>query len=100
MQWCRARGVGPLPAEPEVVAAFLAHEAERGLRTSTVARRASGIRLLHQLCPEHYDLQRSIRARYREIGWKFGYAVVYRFVRRRGDHRRGLAKRRSSVERL
>ena len=45
--WCRGRGVEVLPAEPEVVAAFLAHEAERGLRASTVARRASGIRLLH-----------------------------------------------------
>ena len=46
--WCRDRGVDPLPAKPEVVAAFLAHEAERGLRASTVARRASGIRLLHR----------------------------------------------------
>lgn len=46
--WCRGRGVQALPAEPEVVAAFLAHEAERGLRASTVARRASGIRLLHR----------------------------------------------------
>jgi site-specific recombinase XerD len=46
--WCRRRGVQWLPAEPEVVAAFLAHEAERWLRASTVARRASGIRLLHR----------------------------------------------------
>ena len=30
------------------MASFLAHEAERGLRASTVARRASGIRLLHR----------------------------------------------------
>lgn len=48
LQWCRERNVQALPAEPEVVAAFLAHEAERGLRASTVARRASGIRLLHR----------------------------------------------------
>ncbi len=47
-EWCRGRGVQALPAEPEVVAAFLAHEAERGLRASTIARRASGIRLLHR----------------------------------------------------
>ncbi len=46
--WCRGRGVEALPAEPEVVAAFLAHEAERGLRASTIARRASGICLLHR----------------------------------------------------
>jgi site-specific recombinase XerD len=48
MAWCRGRRVQALPAEPEVVASFLAHEAERGLRASTVARRASGIRLLHR----------------------------------------------------
>ena len=46
--WCRGRSVEALPAEPKVVAAFLAHEAERGLRASTIARRASGIRLLHR----------------------------------------------------
>ena len=39
--WCRERGVEALPAEPEAVAAFLAHEAGRGLRASTIARRAS-----------------------------------------------------------
>ena len=66
MQWCRERGVATLPAGPEVVAAFLAHEAERGLRASTVARRASGIRLLHRAagyetpdylrdCPNHAE---------------------------------------------
>jgi site-specific recombinase XerD len=48
MTWCQGRGVQGLPAEPETVAGFLAHEAERGLRASTVARRASGIRLLHR----------------------------------------------------
>jgi len=48
MTWCRGRGVQALPAEPGIVAGFLAHEAERGLRASTVARRASGIRLLHR----------------------------------------------------
>jgi site-specific recombinase XerD len=48
LAWCRGRAVEALPAEPEVVAAFLAHEAERGLRASTIARRASGIRLLHR----------------------------------------------------
>jgi len=48
MEWCRGRGVAPLPANPEIVAAFLAHEAERGLRASTISRRAAGIRLLHR----------------------------------------------------
>lgn len=48
LAWCRERSAQALPAQPEVVAAFLAHEAERGLRASTVARRASGIRLLHR----------------------------------------------------
>ncbi len=34
IRWCQGRGVDALPAEPEVVAAFLAHEGERGLRAS------------------------------------------------------------------
>jgi site-specific recombinase XerD len=46
--WCRERCLEALPAEPEIVASFLAREAERGLRASTVARTASGIRLLHR----------------------------------------------------
>jgi site-specific recombinase XerD len=47
--WCRARGVSALPALPESVAAFLAHDLERGTRPSTLGRRIASIRYAHKL---------------------------------------------------
>src|SRR5829696_676539 len=47
--WCRARGVGSLPAMPESVAAFLAHDTEPGTRPSTLGRRIAAIRYAHKL---------------------------------------------------
>jgi site-specific recombinase XerD len=47
--WCRARGVCALPASPEAVAAFLAHDVETGTRPSTLGRRVSAIRYAHRL---------------------------------------------------
>ncbi len=46
--WCTARSVTPLPAAPETVAAFLAHEAGRGLKPSSLERRRAAIRFLHR----------------------------------------------------
>ena len=46
--WCRERGVRAIPAEPEVVASFLAYEAQRGLAVSSISRRAAAIRLFHR----------------------------------------------------
>ena len=43
--WCGERGVRAIPAEPEAVASFLAHEAQRGLAVSSISRRAAAIRL-------------------------------------------------------
>ena len=37
--WCLAKGVASLPATPETVAAYLASEAEAGLKPSTINRR-------------------------------------------------------------
>lgn len=45
--WCTARGVAPLPAAPELVAAFLAAEAACGVKTATLARRVAAIRYVH-----------------------------------------------------
>jgi Phage integrase, N-terminal SAM-like domain len=45
--WCAERGVSVLPASPESVAAFLAHEAERQVRPSTIGRRVAAIRYAH-----------------------------------------------------
>jgi integrase len=47
--WCHARGLVPVPASPDTVAAFLAAEATAGARASTIAHRAAAIRYAHRL---------------------------------------------------
>jgi site-specific recombinase XerD len=47
--WCHRGGANPLPALPATVAAFLAHEAGRGTRPSTIGRRVAAIRYAHKL---------------------------------------------------
>ena len=47
--WCADRGATALPAEPATVAAFLAWEANRQTRPSTIGRRAAAIRYAHKL---------------------------------------------------
>ena len=41
--WCEGRGFLPLPAAPAVVAAFLADQAQVGIRPSTLSRRIAAI---------------------------------------------------------
>jgi site-specific recombinase XerD len=48
-RWCDARHLSPLPATPATLAAFLACEAKRGSRPSSIARRIAGIRHAHLL---------------------------------------------------
>jgi site-specific recombinase XerC len=48
-KWCTSRGVDALPALPESVAAYLASEAEAGLKPSTIGRRCAAIRHAHKL---------------------------------------------------
>jgi hypothetical protein len=48
-EWCAGRGVAALPATPQTVAAFLASEAETGLKPSTITRRCAAIRYAHKL---------------------------------------------------
>jgi site-specific recombinase XerD len=61
--WCSERGVQGIPAAPETVASFLAHEAQRGLAVSSISRRAAAIRLLHRAAghaaPTESELVRS-----------------------------------------
>ncbi len=61
--WCDERGVRAIPAEPEAVASFLAHEAQRGLAVSSISRRAAAIRLFHRAAghatPTESELVRS-----------------------------------------
>jgi site-specific recombinase XerD len=47
--WCAQRGVTALPASASAVAAFLACEAERGCRPSSIGRRIAAIRYAHKL---------------------------------------------------
>jgi site-specific recombinase XerD len=47
--WCSDRGVDALPTSPATVAAFLAAQAERGLRSATIARRCAAVRHYHRL---------------------------------------------------
>ena len=47
--WCGTKDVAALPAGPETVAAFLAAEANRGVKASTIGRRVAAIRHAHKL---------------------------------------------------
>ncbi|MDY8111139.1 site-specific integrase [Fulvimarina sp. 2208YS6-2-32] len=47
-EWCARNEVSPLPANFGTVAAFLAYSADRGLKASTVSRKASAIRFAHR----------------------------------------------------
>jgi site-specific recombinase XerD len=47
--WCAERNVSPLPASPSPTAAYLAWEAERGSKPSTIGRRVAAIRYAHKL---------------------------------------------------
>jgi site-specific recombinase XerD len=72
--WCRKQGVsGSIPATPDLVAAFLAHEAERGVKASTIGRRAAAIRYAHKLLSvpdptESEQVRRVLRGIRRRIG--------------------------------
>ncbi len=43
LAWCDARSATPLPADPRVVAVFLAAEAARGMAPMTIGRRLAAI---------------------------------------------------------
>ena len=73
--WCAEHHVSVLPASPESVAAFLAHEAERQVRPSTIGRRVAAIRYAHKLAglPLPTDDER-VRATVRGIRRSLGAA--------------------------
>jgi hypothetical protein len=52
VEWCRGRGLNPLPASGEVVGAFLAAQAAHGKRPSTLGRRLAAIRYFHRAANE------------------------------------------------
>jgi len=46
--WCDTEAVAALPASPETVAAFLAAEADAGLKVATLEQRVAAIRWAHE----------------------------------------------------
>ena len=48
-QWCQDRNLDMLPASPETLAAFLAYEADRGVKPSTIGRRCAAIGYVHAI---------------------------------------------------
>ena len=75
--WCDSRGATALPADASAVAAFLAHEATRNVRPSTIGRRLAAIRYAHKLAglPLPTDDER-VRATLRGIRRTLGTAAV------------------------
>ncbi|MBB5711875.1 tyrosine-type recombinase/integrase [Sphingomonas xinjiangensis] len=51
--WCETRGVASLPTTPAIVAAFLAFEADRGIKANTVGRRLAAIGYNHRRAGLH-----------------------------------------------
>jgi site-specific recombinase XerD len=47
--WCEERQLDAVPASPATVAAFLAHEANRNVKASTIGRRTAAIRYAHKV---------------------------------------------------
>ena len=47
-EWCVARGLSPMPASPETLAAYLAAEADRDLHPVTITKRAAAIAAAHR----------------------------------------------------
>ena len=75
--WAAAREASPIPAAPEIVAAFLASEAASGVQASTLGRRLAAIRYAHKLAghPVPSDDER-VRATMRGIRRSLGTATT------------------------
>jgi site-specific recombinase XerD len=74
--WCREHGFPrSVPASAEMVSGFLAHEAERGVKASTISRRAAAIRYAHKLAGHPDPLQsEQVRSTLRGIRRTIGTA--------------------------
>ncbi|HEY7243375.1 MAG TPA: site-specific integrase [Xanthobacteraceae bacterium] len=75
--WCEAKDLIPLPAWPETVAAFLAAEAKRGVKASTIGRRVAAIRYAHKLAGHEPPTNcEAVKATVRGIRRSIGTAKV------------------------
>ena len=71
--WCQRFGFRSLPASPEAVAGFLAHEADAGRSTSTIGRRLAAIGYGHKLAKaadptDDEDVRATMKGIRRRIG--------------------------------
>src|SRR5262249_48833037 len=74
-KWCAARNIAALPATPAALAAFLACEARRGAKPSTISRRIAGIRYAHLLAGHEPPNQAEmVKATFRGIRRSVGTA--------------------------
>jgi integrase len=72
-RWAKTQGLDPFPASPKMVAAFLADEAQRGVKASTLNRRCAAIRYCHKAADfpdptDHEYVRRVVRGIRRTIG--------------------------------
>jgi site-specific recombinase XerD len=89
--WCEDRGVSPLPSAAETVAAFLAAEAHRGLKPSSIGRRLAAVRYAHKLAGhEPPTNSEAVRATMRGIRRTVGAAPA-RKAPVTADHARAMA---------
>ncbi|MGH8613361.1 MAG: tyrosine-type recombinase/integrase [Gammaproteobacteria bacterium] len=47
--WCKRHGLEPLPASVDMLAAYLAHLANTGMKASSITRRCAGLRYMHRV---------------------------------------------------
>jgi site-specific recombinase XerD len=75
--WCSERKVSVLPATAEAVAAFIAFEAARSIKPSTIARRVAAIRYAHKLAGHETPTDaETVRATLRGIRRTVGTALI------------------------
>ena len=75
--WCNERKVANLPASAEAVAAFLAFEASRAIKPSTIGRRVAAIRYAHRLAGHESPTNaETVRATLRGIRRTMGTAPI------------------------
>jgi site-specific recombinase XerD len=75
-KWCEARNLSALPATPSTLAAFIATEAKRGIKVSSLERRLCGIRYAHLLAGHSPPNQsEAVRATLRGVRRTIGRAA-------------------------
>jgi site-specific recombinase XerD len=75
-KWCEARNLSALPATPSTLAAFIATEAKRGIKVSSLERRLCGIRYAHLLAGHSPPNQsEAVRATLRRVRRTIGRAA-------------------------